>query len=99
MSSDDWKKELDSIIKKNHDAFVGQYASEINELLGLSRAEIDEITPDTTDLETYDQLITVVKEASRKNVSQAELVHKIKAMGDIALSIAGKSPILAKILL
>lgn len=85
-------RELKAILKRNHEAFVGEYADEINALLGLSRSEIDAITPDTTDLETYDQLITVVKEASRQNLSQAQLVSRIKKLGDIAVTIAKKVP-------
>ncbi len=91
-------RELKAILKRNHEAFVGQYAGEINALLGLSREEIDAITPDTTDLETYDQLITVVKEASRQNLSQARLATRIKGLGDVAVTIAKKIPSLATIL-
>jgi len=97
-SLEDMERELEEILKRNHDAFVGTYAEEINELLGLSRAEIDAITPGTTDLETYDQLISVVKEASRNNLSQAELSARIKALGDVAFNIAKKTIKLANIL-
>ena len=52
------------------EAFDGAYKTELEGLLGLSKAEIDAITPsDTTDLATYERLIAVVREASRKNVS------------------------------
>lgn len=78
--------------------FRGQYAEEINGLLGLSKEEIDEITPDTTDLETYNKLMIVVKEASRVNLEQAELVGRIKSLGEVAVSIAKKVPSLAAML-
>ena len=95
----DLEEELKEILLKNHEAFVGKYAKEIDELLGLSRSEIDAITPGTNDLEVYDQLVTVVKEASRRNLSQAELKARIETLGDIAITIAKKSTKLAKFLL
>jgi mannitol-1-phosphate/altronate dehydrogenase len=95
----DLKEELKEILKKNHDAFVGKYAEEIDELLGFSRSEIDAIVPDATDLEVYDQLITIVKDASQRNLSQAELKARIETLGDIAVTIAKKSTKLAKALL
>jgi hypothetical protein len=77
------------------DAFRGQYAEEIEGLLGLSKQEIDAITPGDADLQAYDRLITVVKEASRVNLAQAELRNRIRELGDIAVSIAKKVPKLA----
>ena len=56
--------------------------------MGLSKAEIDAITLDMTDLEAYDQLITVVKAASSANLSQAELKSRIEELGEIAKKIA-----------
>lgn len=93
----DLELELREILRRNHQAFVGNYTREINELLGLSRAEIDAIVPGTTDLEVYDQLITVVKEASGRNLSQAELKSRIETLGEIAIAIAKKSAILASL--
>jgi len=82
-------------MKRADEAFRGEYADEINGLLGLSRTELDQLTPDATDLETYDRLIEVVKEASRVNVEQAELVNRIETLGDLAVRIAKKVPSLA----
>ena len=96
-SKEDLEKELKEILKRHHEAFVGEYADEINQLLGLSRQEIDAIVPGTTDLETYDRLITVVKEASRRNLSQAELKKRIEDMGNVAVTIAKKVSSLAKL--
>lgn len=77
---------------KNADAaFKGQYSQEIKELLSLSKEQIDSITPDTTDLQVYDQLISIVKEASRTNVEQAELITRIRQLGGVAVSIAKKA--------
>lgn len=84
------RKELQAIIRKNRQAFEGEYGEQVQELLALSRDDIDKITPDGTDLAVYDQLIEVVKEASRKNLSQAQLRARIRELGDIATRIAKK---------
>jgi hypothetical protein len=84
------KRELRKIAQEVRAEFEGKYAGQIDELLGLSREEIDAITPDGTDLELYAQLIEVVKDASRRNLSQAELKARIKALGETAVSIAKK---------
>lgn len=95
MDIDAYRKKLQERAKANRLAFEGQYREEIEGLLGLSREELDQITPDTTDLETYDQLITVVKEASAANIAQAELKNRIMELGKIAVSIAKHVPKLA----
>jgi hypothetical protein len=38
-SIEDMEKELDDLLELSHQAFVGKYAEQIDELLGLSRAE------------------------------------------------------------
>ena len=88
MDIEAFRKKLKKRAEENRIAFEGQYKDEINGLLGLSREEIDSITPDTTDLEVYDQLITVVKEASAANISQAELKERIMELGEVAISIS-----------
>jgi len=94
---EDLRQELREILRRNHDAFIGQYSNEINQLLGLSRQEIDAIVPGTTDLETYDQLITIVKEASKRNISQAELKERIEELGEVGIEISKKVSSLAKL--
>lgn len=95
MDIETFKKQLREKMNENREAFEGQYKDEINRLMGLSRAEIDLITPDTADLEAYDQLITVVKESSRINLAQADLKNRIEDLGDVAVKIAMKVPRLA----
>ncbi len=90
-----YRRRVREAMKRADEAFRGEYADEINGLLGLSRTELDQLTPDATDLETYDRLIEVVKEASRVNVEQAELVNRIETLGDLAVRIAKKVPSLA----
>jgi hypothetical protein len=81
---------LQRLFEEADAAFDGLYAREVEELNGLSRAEIDEITPGTTDLKTYNVLVKLVEEASRENMKKAELINQIKEIGDIGVSIAKK---------
>jgi predicted XRE-type DNA-binding protein len=90
-----FKKDLKKDLEAGRKAFEGQYSAEINELMGLSRSEIDAIMPGAEDLQKYDQLITVVKQASQHNISQAQLAENIRALGGIAVSIAKKCGSLA----
>jgi len=95
MDIEEFKRRLREKMAENRQAFEGLYKDELNGLMGLSRAEIDAITPDLTDMEIYDQLITVVKEASRMNLAQAELKSRIEELGEVAVAIARKVPTLA----
>ena len=95
MNVEEFKKKLREKMLENRKAFEGQYKDELNSLMGLSKTEIDAITPDTTDMEIYDQLITVVKEASRVNLAQAEFKARIEELGEVAVKIATKIPKLA----
>lgn len=98
MDVEEFKRRLREKMAENRQAFEGEYKDQLNDLMGLSRAEVDQITPDTTDLELYDQLITVVKEASRVNLAQAQLKQQIEALGEVAGRIAQKVPSLAALL-
>lgn len=95
---DAFEADLKETLKTNGDILRGKYAKQINQLLGLSRVEIDAITPGTTDLKKYDELIVVVKEATRVNLAQAELKRQIEKLGSVAVKIAKKVPTLAAIL-
>ena len=97
MVNDDFSKLLDEDLDQIHKAFLGEYKQEIEGLLGLSREEIDKITPGTTDLETYDKLIAVVRRASANNISQAELKNRIIELGEVAVSIAKRVSKLASL--
>jgi hypothetical protein len=93
-----FRKDVKNDLRAGREAFEGEFADELNELMGLSREEIDAITPDATDLQEYDRLIAVVKQASRHNLSQAQLADNIRALGDVAVRIAKKSGKLATLL-
>ena len=83
-----YRQRVKAALETADEAFRGTYSQELSGLLGLSREEIDAITPDTTDLEVYDKLITVVKEASANNIAAAELKQDIMELGAIAVGIA-----------
>ncbi len=79
-------------------AFNGLYKEELNILTGLSRDEIDSITPGTKDLRVYSVLVKVVEKASKDNLSLNHLIGDIKELGDIAVKIAKKIPKFAALL-
>ena len=76
----------------------GRFEDYYRGLRGLSRAEIEAITPDRTDEEVYEVLMATVQEATRQNIEQAELVERIKELGSIAVEIARKVPSLGRLL-
>lgn len=90
-----FEADLDATLERGREAFKGIYKQQLNELSGLSREEVDAITPDLTDLQKYDELITVVKEASRVNLAQADLKKQIEKLGAVAVKIAERVPSLA----
>jgi hypothetical protein len=87
--------ELEAIAKKNRAAFEGAYGEQIKKLMGLSQQELDAITPGVSNATVYAQLIDVVKAASEKNLSIADLKQRIEALGTVAVEIAKKAGVLA----
>jgi len=79
-------------------AFNGIYTTELDKLTGLSKSDIDSVTPGTEDLRVYSVLIKVVENASKENISKAQLVNDIRELGDIAVKIAKKVPQFATLL-
>lgn len=86
---------FDDLFAEADNAFNGKYKDQLNQLMGLSKDEIDSLTPDTTDMSTYSKLIKVVEKASQENMNQADLITNIKSLGDLAVKIAKKVPTLA----
>ena len=86
------RAELRSILQEGRQAFKGGYSTQLKELEELSRADLDKITPDTTDLEAYDNLVAIVRRASAQNWSQAELRECISEAGELVIRIAKKIP-------
>ena len=92
-------KSLEELFAEADQNFNGVYKKELNELTGLSKAEIDSVTPGTEDLKVYSVLVKVVEQASRNHDKQAKLVEDITKMGEIAIKIAKKIPSLAALFL
>lgn len=87
-----FKRSVKKRFKEIDDELRGRHKKHLDALLGMSKADIDAITPDTTDLDTYNKLIAVVTEATRKNVAIADLRETIRDMGAVAVEIAKKVP-------
>ena len=92
------KNRFDVLFEEADAAFNGQYKEVLNKLYGLSKDEINSITPGTTGLQVYAVLIKVVEEASKKNLTQAQLIKNIKNLGDLAVQLAKKIPEFAALL-
>ena len=92
-----FESDLDATISDGRKAFEGRYKDSLNQLLGLSREDIAKITPDTTSMQKYDELITVVKAASSANLAEAQLKQQIEKLGSVGITIAKKVPALASI--
>lgn len=97
MTREERKERLRARYAQIREEFYGKYKEEIKGLQGLSREEIDSITPGTTDTEIYLKLIALVQEASKENFKKAELLEDIKELGDVAIKIAKKVPSLASL--
>ncbi len=95
---DGFEEDLGNTLRKSREAFVGKYKDALNDLSGLSKDEIDAISLGDIDLQKYDELISVVKEASRVNLQQAELKNQIIKLGGVAVEVAKRVPKLAAIL-
>ena len=88
----EFRRRLKDQLATSRAAFDGKYKDELEQLAGLSKEQIDAITPGGTDLQKYDELIAVVKEASRVNLAQSELKSQIERLGSVAVSIAKMVP-------
>ena len=84
---------FDQLFEDADAAFNGQYKDELACLTGMSKAEIDAVTPGTSDLAIYSVLVKVVEDASKQNLSQAQLIDNIKELGEVAVKIAKKVPL------
>jgi diacylglycerol kinase family enzyme len=92
---DDMFAEMDRAADRAERALNGQFSEIYKQLRSLSPEEIDSITPDTTDQKEYERMIALVQEATERNLDQAQLVERIRGLGDIAINIARKVPTLA----
>ena len=88
MNDDDFDKAVQDALDRNKAALMGSYNKQIGDLLKLSDEQLSAIIPNVSKTETYNNLISVVKEASRANVQQADLENKISALGQDAVKLA-----------
>jgi len=88
MNDDDFEKAVNEVLERNKTALMGKYSKELGSLLKLSDSQLSAIVPNRTRTATYNNLISVVNEASRANVQQADLQNKISALGKDAVNIA-----------
>ncbi len=93
-----FEEDLAETLKQSDVAFKSQYKDVMNELSGLSESEVDSITPGVSDLQKYDELIALIKMATKHNLDQAMLKEQIVKLGDTAMKIAEKVPSLAKLI-
>ena len=87
-------KDADQIDK----AFRGEYKDQIAGLYALSKEDVDALTPDSSDLQTYAKLIAIVEKASAENLAQAELKSQIRTLGALGQRVAALVPSLARLL-
>jgi hypothetical protein len=92
------RQRIRAALNRADEAFAGEYSDELQQLLGLSQMDLDKISPAGTTAETYNKLISVVREASRVNAAQADLADHIRSLGATAIGIAKLVPGLATVL-
>lgn len=85
-------RRFDELFTEADAAFNGKYKNELGKLTGLSKDEIDAVTPGVEDLRVYSILIKVVEKASMENISMTQLAVDIKELGGIAVKITRKIP-------
>jgi hypothetical protein len=96
---DDFRKELQEELRRNQSIFnESENKKYLDRIQALSQAEVSAIVPKGTDSAVYNNLITVLKAATRHNVQQAELVAQIKQLGKSAVDLARLVPQLAPLL-
>jgi len=95
QAGDDFRKRLKESMKQNRQEFNEIYKDELLELKGLSDDQIAAIVPAGTSSEEYKKLTEVVEQASRDNLSKAELKKKIEDLGLVTVQIAKKVPKIA----
>lgn len=78
------------LFKEADKSFNQNYSEQLEQLRVLAEEEKSRIISNTTDKEVYDKLIKTIDEATNKNLSQAEIISKIRDLGAIAINLAKK---------
>lgn len=58
------------------------------EIMKVTRLDVTQLSPKITGHERYEELITVIQEATARNITAAELEANIQALGDEAWQLA-----------
>ena len=90
--------QYDDLFGDADQSFDGAYKNELAALKGLTPDQVQSVSPGTTNQETLNQLIQVVQQAQKDNLSQADLIDNIKALGSTAVKLAMKVPKFAALL-
>ena len=89
MADQDWKKVIDdaaTVARKEADGATDDELKEIQGQAALLRGIFDDL--ELTDKATYDQLIKIVEEATRRNESIASVIDRLKAPGTAGTRLA-----------
>lgn len=84
-------EEIDQAAAKAQETLDGKFSKFYKKLRALDPADVEAITPDTNDEVEYERLLSLVQAATRENLSQAQLVSRIRALGATAVEIAKKA--------
>ncbi|MCR9213176.1 MAG: hypothetical protein NXI13_05620 [Proteobacteria bacterium] len=98
LNLDEIFAEMDAAAARAEATLNGQFATIYEELRNLAPADIDDITPDISDQKEYERMMALVQAASQQNLDQAELINRIRELGDVAKKIAQKIPSLAALI-
>ena len=63
---------------------------ELEALIEATSVDLEKLRPEITDKKTYDKLIAVVEESTRRNESLAELENRLKLLGTDAIRVGKK---------
>jgi hypothetical protein len=94
----DKKNKYEDRFKEADKAFNDEFKDRLAKLKGLSQKEVDAATPGTAEHDVYQKLVKVVEKAISDNLSQAELITNIQALGEVAIKVASKIPEFAALL-
>lgn len=93
------KNRFDDMFVEADEAFDCKYQNELDELTGLLKEELSLLTPNSTNEAVYAALIALVAQASKENLAQAQLIDRIKEMGEVAMKLAKKVPSFANLII
>ena len=97
MAIDKKNKYVDRF-KEADKAFNDEFNDRLGKLKGLSQKEVDMAIQGTAEHDVYQKLVEVVERAISDNLSQAELITNVKALGEVAIKVASKIPQFAALL-